>query len=494
MDQAPRRPRNAALVAGVASLALAAAVPGIAGGVARSHDTPPLLMAVYSGDEATVAQLLKSGADWRAGNAFGATAFSEAARIGHAGILARLLKAGADPRATNAEGQTALHLVARTGSVEAARLLLKAGADVNAREAWGGQTPLMWAAAQNQPAMITLLLSKGADANAHATVRDWQRRVTAEGRPKDMNHGGFTPLLYAAREGFVDAATALLAGGADIDRPDPDGTTPLVLALTNGHWDMARKLIDAGANVNDWDFWGQSPLYMAVDMNILPAGFRIELPRMDAATGLDIIQLLLSKGANPNAQLKLRPPYRNAVQDRGADNTLIAGATPLMRAAAGGDIPALKLLLAAGANVHLPNEDGATPLMAAVSAAGTRGRNKTEQQALEAVKLLRAAGADVNTRDVRGLTASHSAAFRGWNTVLQELASQGANLDARESDRLTPLDYALGRSRVGFLQTKPPVRTETAALLRQLGAKEENPNLPPWPGVGTPGLRAIVPR
>ena len=503
MKPASRRHRGPTLAAGLACLAITASMPALASPAtpeAEARDAEhndgatPLLWAVYRGDEAEVSRLLKTGADWRLGNAFGATPFSEAARTGHAGILALLLKAGANPRATGTEGQTALHLVARTGNVEAAKLLVKAGADLNAREGWGGQTPLMWAASQNQPAMISFLISKGADANAHATVRDWQRRVTAEGRPKDMNHGGFTPLLFAAREGFVAAAQALLKGGADINLPDPDGTTPLVLALTNGQWDMARSLIESGANVNDWDFWGQSPLYMAVDMNILPAGFRVELPRMDEATGLDIIRLLLAKGANPNAQLKLRPPYRNAVQDRGADGALIAGATPLMRAAAGGDVPALKLLLAAGAKVDLPNEDGATPLMAAVSAAGTRGRNKTEEQALEAVKLLRAAGANVNTRDVRGMTAAHSAAFRGWNSMLKELAASGANLDARESDKLTPLDYALGRSRVGFLQTKPPVRTETAALLRELGAREENPNLPPWPGVGTPGLRAIVPR
>ena len=94
----------------------------------------------------------------------------------------------------------------------------------------------------------------------------------------------------------------------------------------------------------------------------------------------------------------------------------------------------------------------------------------------------------------RGLTALHSAAFRGWDKMVKVLAAYGANLDARESDKLTPLDYAMGRSRVGFLQTKPPVRTETAALLRQLGARTENPNLPPWPGVGTPGLRAVVPQ
>ena len=109
------------------------------------------------------------------------------------------------------------------------------------------------------------------------------------------------------------------------------------------------------------------------------------------------------------------------------------------------------------------------------------------------MELLHAAGANENVSTNRGMTPAHSAAFRGWHKVLSALAGYGANLDAKESDKLTPLDYAMGRSRVGFLQTKPPVRNETAALLRQLGAKAETPTLPPWPGVGTPGLRAIVP-
>jgi ankyrin repeat protein len=288
-------------------------------------------------------------------------------------------------------------------------------------------------------------------------------------------------------------ARELLKGKADINLSDPDGTTPLLLSLINGHWDFAKFQIESGADVNAWDFWGQSPLYIAVDMNVLPAGARIELPVTDQASGLEVIKLLLSKGANPNVQLKLRPPYRQAVFDRGADQTLVTGATPLMRAATGGDIESMQLLLAAGALVDLPTEDGATPLTAAVSAVGTRGRNKTEEQAVAAVALLHAAGADVNTSTRRGMTAVHSAAFRGWHKSLEQLASYGANLDAREFDKLTPLDYALGRSRVGFLQTKPPVRLETAALLRELGAKADSPNLPPWLGVGTPGLRAIVP-
>ena len=193
-----------------------------------------------------------------------------------------LLKAGANPKAVNQEGETALHEVARTGNIESAKLLLKAGANIDARETWGGQTPLHWAASQNQPEMIRFLVSRGADPDARAAVRDWQRRVTAEGRPKDMNRGGFTPLLFAARDGFVESVRALLQGKADVDQPDPDGTTPLLLTLINGHWDTAKLLIESGANVNDWDFWGQSPLYIAVDMNILPAGFRVELPTTDA--------------------------------------------------------------------------------------------------------------------------------------------------------------------------------------------------------------------
>jgi cytohesin len=496
MPRSGKSRRGALAAALAAALACGTAFPAASAtdvNLRQDDGSTALLWAVYEGDADRVGELLKSGADVSIGNSFGATPLSEAARTGNTRILGMLLKAGADPGATNSEGETALHAVARTGNVEGAKLLLKAGAGIEARENWGGQTALHWAASQNQPDMVRFLISRGADPDSRATVRDWQRRVTAEGRPKDMNHGGFTPLLYAARDGHVSAVSALLEGKADINLADPDGTTPLLVTLINGHWDVAKLLIEAGANVNDWDFWGQSPLYIAVDMNILPAGFRVELPVMDKTTGIEVIQLLLARGANPNAQLKLRPPYRNAVQDRGADGTLITGATPLMRAATGGDVQVVKLLLDAGALVDLPNEDGATPLLAAVSASGTRGKYKTEDQALACVELLHAAGADVNVSTNRGMTPAHSAAFRGWHKVLTALAGYGANLDAKESDKLTPLDYAMGRSRVGFLQTKPPVRAETAALLRQLGARAETPNLPPWPGVGTPGLRAIVP-
>ncbi len=157
----------------------------------------------------------------------------------------------------------------------------------------------------------------------------------------------------------------LAEGEADINLPDPDGLTPLVLALTNMRFDFAAMLIEAGADVNKWDFWGRTPLYSAVDLNTLPRGGRPDLPSTDHLTGYDIEELLLAKGANPNIQLKLRPPYRNGVFDRGGDQIISTGATPLLVAAKIGDSKSVALLLKHGAIVDLPNSNGVTPYMAA---------------------------------------------------------------------------------------------------------------------------------
>ena len=466
---------------------------------ARQADgSSALLWAAHDGDADRVAQLLRAGADPSIANNYGATPMMEAAMLGDAAVLKLLLKAGANVESPNAEGQTALMAVARTGNIEAAKLLLSKGANVNAKEQWGGQTALMWASAQSQAEMAKLLIKHRADVNARATVRDWQRRVTAEGRPKDMNRAGLTPLLYAAREGCIECAKHLLAGGADINLPDPDNTSPLLLSTLNLRWDFAKYLIGAGANVNDWDLYGQTPLYVAVDMNTLPAGGRVDLPSIDQTTSLDIIDLLLKSGANPNAQLIVRPPLRHAVSDRNADEMLTTGATPLLRAAKAGDAAATELLLLHGARVDLPNMDGITPLMVA-SGAGrstgkTRGRFTTEQEILIVVAMLRAAGADVNAKSKSGETALHGAALRGWNDLVELLVKAGAQLDAPATAKaLTPLDFAMGRYQPRYLEPQAKPIQKTADLLKSLGAKVEHPNLPPQPALPTPMISSVVP-
>jgi uncharacterized protein len=471
--------------------------------------TTALHSAVYRGNQAEVEKLIASGADVNAENHFGATPIALAAVAADTQLIAALLRAGANANSPNQEGQTVLMTVARTGNVDAAKLLLRHGADVHAREAWGGQNALMWAAAQSQPEMIRLLLSRGARVNERATVRDWQRRVTAEGRPKDLNRGGFTPLLFAAREGCHACLRELLARGADIDLPDPDGATALIITLLNRNWDTAKFLIEAGADINLWDIFGQTPLYVAVDMNTLPVGRRIELPSNDQTPGIDVIGLLLARGANPNAQLKLRPKYRNIPNDRYRDPMIVWGTTPLLLAAKAGDVPAVKLLIDHGARPDLVNSQGVTPLMAALGDGHihdpTRGRYRTEEDALEIYDLLRAAGADVNTRTILGLadadlkiltpanrTALHAAASRGWNSVVRRLIADGAQVDIVDSNGLSAIDYALGRFPKEFNANQPELYSETVALLRSFGATLENPKAT-FPPASTPKIRPIVP-
>ncbi len=95
-------------------------------------------------------------------------------------------------------------ILSRTSNVEAAKLLISKRANVNAREKWRGQTPLMWAAAEAQPAMVKLLLDHGAQVDARSTVNDWERQVTAEPRMQARAHPAAsrrcsTPLARAAR-------------------------------------------------------------------------------------------------------------------------------------------------------------------------------------------------------------------------------------------------------------------------------------------------------
>jgi hypothetical protein len=222
--------------------------------------------------------------------------------------------------------------------------------------------------------------------------------------------------------------------------------------------------------VDRWDLFGQTPLYVAIDMNTLPRGGRPDLPSEDATSGLDVARHLLARGANPDIQLKLRPPYRNYVFDRGGDQVLSTGATPLVRAAKGGDVEAVRLLIEYKANVELANDEGITPLMVAAGmghgANPTRGRFKTDAQAAECARLLIEAGAKVNGKARNQRTALHAAAAHGWDDTVLLLASQGADLEAPDARGLRPIDHAAGRYDRAFLEPEPTPYEGTMKLLR----------------------------
>jgi len=442
---------------------------------AEPDGTTALHWAIHNNDVDLARRLIRAGADVKAKNQFGATPLSEAAIVADKDVLTNLIEGGADVNATSAEGQTALMAVARTGNIESARLLIAHGANVNAKELWRGQTALMWAAAESLPAMAKELIAHRADVNARSQVNNWERDVTAEPRRKYMPLGGWTPLLFAAREGSLDVAKVLVDAGADVNLQDPDLVSPVVTAIVNGHYDIAAYLVEKGADVNLADRWGRAALWAAVDMHIVPHSGRPDVVESTSVSSDTLLKTLLAKGADVNAQLVLFPPYRS-LADRGSDNVMTIGATPLVRAAKAGDTGAVRLLLEKHADVNLVTADGITPLIAAAGVGSrdsdTRGRYKTEDDAIASVTLLLDAGADVNAADNRGQTPLHGAAFWGWTKLVQLLADRGANVNAKDRRGFTPLDSALGKAGGnGFGGNRIEVHEETAALLRRLAAR-----------------------
>jgi uncharacterized protein len=446
----------------------------------EADGSTPLQWAVYKGDIAEVKRLLRAGANVSIANNYGATPMSLAAEVGNAELLKVLIEAGADADSPNPEGQTALLAVARTGNVEAAEVLLKEGAAVDAREKWGGQTALMWASARRHPAMMRLLIARGADVNARSTVRDYQRHVTAEGRPKSLDSGGLTPLLYAARENCLACVDVLLENRADINLPDPDGVSPLLVAIMNANWDLAGRLIAAGADVNQWDIFGESPLFTAVNLRSRIDGGRASIDPLNRTTGLEVVKALLERGANPNMQLFFQPANL-------AGNTNTRGSTPLIRAANNGDLEVVKLLLEHGADATIQMADRQTAIHAVIA-----GRSP-EQQAVELIQVLHKAGADVNVvalinhpQEIRGGTALHYAVRKRQKDVIKLLASLGIDMDATDQDGLTALDYTQSRGFMPFMALQTPIYKEEAALLRELGATKLMDRSPVWPVLGPP--------
>lgn len=474
------------LIAGVLAAALPAAATQKSAADANTvnkqdvNGSTPLQFAVYDENVAEVKRLLKAGAKVSIANNYGASPMGLAAEIGNAEIIKLLLDAGANADSPNPEGQTALMAVARTGNVEAATLLVNRGATIDARENFGGQTALMWASARRHPQMMQFLISKGADINARSTARDYQRHVQAEGRPKNLDSGGLTPLLYAARENCGACVKVLLDSKVDINLPDPDGVSPLLLSIMNSNWDVAKQLILAGADVNRWDIYGEAPLFTAVGLRNQASGAHGSIDPLNETNGTTIVHMLLEREANPNMQLFFRPANL-----KGATNT--RGSTPLIRAVAGADMEMIKLLMEYKADVNLMMADRQTPLMAAIS-----GR-ASEKQSLDILGILHDAGADVNVialvnhrEDSRGGTALHYAVRKRYKEVMKKLASWGIDMNARDQDGLTALDYTQGRGYMAFMALQTPVYKDEAALLRELGATELLARSPAWPILGPP--------
>jgi ankyrin repeat protein len=439
----------------------------------------PLHWAVRANDAASAELLIHAGANVKAANRYGITPLSLAATNGNAALVEALVKAGASPNESLPEGETVLMTAARTGNADAVRILIAHGADVNAKERWQGQTALMWAAAENHADAVRQLIQAGANPEARSkelTFPDYS--YSSPMAVFQLPRGGWTALMYAARQNSGDAAAAMADSKADLNARDPDGTTALHVAIINFHFDLAKLLLDKGANPNVTDEHGMTALYAAVDMQTPPSTETRPTRKLTGNTdAAALLKALLAHGGDPNVQLQR--PIVGRHENLVGDTALGAGTTALMRAAKSTDVPMVRILLDGGADATLTQKDGTTAAMISLLGFGSAAyinRTFLEDAALSTITLLVDHGLDVNAFNANGQTALHNAASQGANSVVKYLAAHGAELDMKDKQGRTPLDVALGVTgrgargggNAGAGRNRAAVHEDTAALLRQL--------------------------
>jgi ankyrin repeat protein len=525
----------------------------------------PLILASETGNATMIDLLLKSGAEPKVATSNGTTPLMLAAVAGHADAVKLLIDNGADPNAKeSARGETALMFAANYNRVEAMKALIVGGADINVAtnvvdlasltqvRGGGGQgAPPAAQGAQGAPRAQGTRPGAGAPgagapgagapgAGAPGAgpqggpgggppaqaAQAGQRQAGGGGRfgggPPARGpdiagvtrqfrfnelvaaQGGLTPLLFAARQGHIDAATALIEAGADVNEPSKgDKTSPLLMAIINGHFDLAKVLIDRGADVKAAASNGATPLYATLNVQWAPKSLYPQ-PRAYAQqqlSYLDLMKILIDKGADVNARLKMKVWYSGYNFDLSGVDEI--GATPFWRAAYAADVEAMKLLKAHGADptittmrpagrpqtgdsdrTSVADVSGAppvpvggpavTPLQASAGVGYAEGFAANSHRfapagMLPAVKyLIEELGADVNARDHEGNTALHHAASRGDVEMILYLVAKGADVKAVNREGQTTADMANGPVQ----RTQP--YPEALELLVKLGAKNSN--------------------
>jgi ankyrin repeat protein len=415
--------------------------------VPTGDGSTPLLLATHNSDIEIVRALIAAGADVNTPNHYGVTPLLEASRTGDATLMSVLLKAGADPKRAHPEGETPLMAVARAGSVPGVKLLLEQKVDLNVVENVQQTTALMRAAAEGHVDVVDVLLKAGADPNRQAHVTALSERTGNSDHPT----GGFTALMWAARNGEEGVVRRLASGGANLNLKNGDGATASMIAIYNDRFDMAAALADLGADVND------GSLYVAVEMRESTTdqfafdGSRLRPNHPNTRTALDLIKLLLEKGADPNKNFTGQFHSSSMPNSDRFDNT------PFYRAALTCDVEALKLLIAHGANLEQSPAAPAAPAGGPAAAGPGRGRGGNPNAGRTAAMVTMSGGRGPQMTGGPGYIRSGAVPYREPGSRKPEdafvlLIKSGANPNAKGPDGTPLLHQAVQAGNVEMIR------------------------------------------
>lgn len=301
-----------------------------------------------------------------------------ASHWGNPGIVSHLIEKGAKVAPRDVKLCTPLHLAAASGNLAAAEVLVSAGAEVD-------------------DGRVSLQKGETYTKHPYPLTRYYEK----EG----------TPLHFAAKGGHVNITEYLLKSGAQINKNSYHGRSTLHCAVGNRRSNAVSVLLQHGAHVDAQDSKGCTPLFVTLRKKL-----------KEERTSLEVVQLLLEGGANPNHVDRARR-------------------TPLHLAATSGHGAAAELLLQHGAYVNAANATGETPPHLAVSV-----------EDFEMVGILVKHGADMDARKNHDWSPLYAATKQRDPNITLCLIGAGADIKAGNRDTTTALRRAIYESNVFYME------------------------------------------